>query len=157
MKKLKPFPEKVRQNIKNRLNQNLVEGTFIENGFEDSLSSRTNIMGVWNQNFLVFCKFLIEEVETILWEARWSKANYLNHNLVKRSFLENGFETTLSSKTKVLSVWKRYVSFFANFWVTKLKPFFRKVRQCWENFLHKVCFVGSLLENVFWSLFDHYR
>ena len=95
--KLKLFSGKVRQSIKNCLNANLVMGTFLEN--EASLSSRTNIMGLWKQHLLVFCKFLSDEVETV----------------------------------------------------------FVKARECCENFLHKVCFVGSCLENVFQSLFDHSR
>ena len=54
--KLKPSCGKVMQNIKNCLNQNLVIWTFLENGFDASLSSRTNIVGVWKWHFLVFCK-----------------------------------------------------------------------------------------------------
>ena len=45
--KLKPFSGKARKNIKNCLNQNLVIGHFLENGSEASLSSRTNVVGVW--------------------------------------------------------------------------------------------------------------
>ena len=45
--KLKPLSGKARKNIKNCLNQNLVIGHFLENGSEASLSSRTNVVGVW--------------------------------------------------------------------------------------------------------------
>ena len=51
---------------------------------------------------------------------------------------------------------KGMFQFFAKFLVTKLKPFSGKARQCCKSFLHKVCFVGNLLENAFQSLFDHF-
>ena len=37
-------------------------------------------------------------------KVRQSRVNYLDQNLVVGSFLENGFEATLSSKSNVLSV-----------------------------------------------------
>ena len=37
-------------------------------------------------------------------KVRQSKVNYLDQNLVVGSFLENGFEATLSSKSNILSV-----------------------------------------------------
>ena len=41
MTKLKPLLGKVKQSIQNYLNQNLVIETFLENGFEATLSSKT--------------------------------------------------------------------------------------------------------------------
>ena len=38
-----------------------------------------------------------------------------------------------------------------------MKLFFGKVRQCCENFSHKVYFVRRFLESAFQSLFDHSR
>ena len=82
------------------------------------------------------------------------------------TFLENGLEASLSSRTNIVDVWKERTlwtfekgifQFFASFWVTKLEPFSGKARKCCENFLHKVCFVGSFLENTFPSLFHHSR
>ena len=66
--------------IKNHFNQNLVIETFLENGFEAILSSRTNV--------LVFCRFLIDEVP-FYEKVRQSVQNYLNQNLIIASFLEN--------------------------------------------------------------------
>ena len=74
--KLKPIFGMLRQNMKHCLNQNLVIGTFLENCFEASLSSRINIVDVWKQHFLVFCKFLIDEVETIFWESKAKCSNF---------------------------------------------------------------------------------
>ena len=44
---------------------------------------------------------------------------------------------------------KNIFQFFANFWVTKLKPFSGKVRQSVQNYLNQNSVVGSLLENGF--------
>ena len=47
--------------------------------------------------------------------------------------------------------------FLANFWVTKMKLFSRKARQCCKDFFDKVYFIESILESAFQSLFDHSR
>ena len=52
--KFKPFSGKVRQSFENYLYQNLVIGSFLENGFEGTLSSKTNVLRVWKGHFLVF-------------------------------------------------------------------------------------------------------
>ena len=68
MRKLKQFSGKVRHDIKNYSFQNLVIGTFLQNGSEASLCSRTTIVGIWKQHFIVFCIFLIGKVKIIIWE-----------------------------------------------------------------------------------------
>ena len=81
--------------------------------------------------FFVFCKFLIDEVEMIFWETQAKFSNFLNQNLVIESFLENGFEATLSSNKRMFWAFEKGIFlFFANFWVTKLKLFSGKARQC---------------------------
>ena len=44
---------------------------------------------------------------------------------------------------------KNIFQFFANFWVTKLKPFSGKVRQSVQNYLNQNSVVGNFLENGF--------
>ena len=39
--------------------------------------------------------------------------------------------------------------FFANFWVRKLKPFFREVKQSVQNYLNQNSVIGSFFENCF--------
>ena len=68
--KLKPFCGKVRQSVQNYLNQNLVIGSFLENDFVVTLSSKTNVLSIWKGHFSVFCKFLSDEVEIIFWESK---------------------------------------------------------------------------------------
>ena len=43
--------------------------SFLENGFKATLSSKANVLSVWKEHFLDFCKFLSEGVETIFWES----------------------------------------------------------------------------------------
>ena len=52
-------------------------GGFLGNGFEATLSSKANVLGVGKDHFWVFCKFLSEEVKTIFYEieAKRFKAN----------------------------------------------------------------------------------
>ena len=66
---MKSFAEKVTQSVQSYLNLTLVLGSFLENGFEAILSSKANVLSVWKEHFLDFCKFLSEGVETIFWES----------------------------------------------------------------------------------------
>ena len=91
---LKPFSGKVKQTVQNYLNQNLVIGTFLENGFGATLSSKTNILSVWKKDLQVFCKFFSDEVETLSWESEakcrsWFKSKFGHKNLLRKCFLSN--------------------------------------------------------------------
>ena len=128
--KLKPFSRKERKSVQDYLNQNLVLGSLLENGFEATLSSKRNVVSVWKGYFSVFCRFLSDKVETILWESEAKHSKLLNQNLVIGSFFENDFEATLSSKTNVVSIWKEHFSVFCKslsnevetiFWESKAK------------------------------------
>ena len=102
--KLKPFARKVRQSFQNYLNQNLVIGSFLENGFEATFISKRNVLSVWKKDFQFFCKLLRDVIETIFWESEAKYRNQFVQNLVIRSFLENGFQATLISKTNIRGV-----------------------------------------------------
>ena len=141
--KLKPFSGKVRQSIQNALNQNLAIGSFLENGFEATWSSKTNVLSLWTVHFSNLCRFFSDNVETIFWESEERRSKLLKSNLFIRSFLENSFGGTLSSKTNVVNVWKGHFSFFTKFWVTKLKPFSGKVRQGVQKYLNQNLVIGS--------------
>ena len=132
---------KMRQNIKNCLNQNLVIATFLENDSEASLRSKTNFLIVWKWYFSVFCNFWVAKLKLFSPKVRRNVKNYLNQNLVIGSFLQNGFEATLRSKANVLSIWKGKFSVFCNFWLSRLKPFSGKMRQN--------------IKKLFKSKFDH--
>ena len=126
--RLKPFSGKLRQSAQNFLNQRLVIGSFLENGFEVTLSWKTNVLSVWREHFSVFENFWVTKLKPFSGKVRQSVQNYLNQNLVTGTFLENGFEVTLISKTNVLTFEKGLFQFFANCRVTKVEPFFGKAR-----------------------------
>ena len=129
--KLKPFSRKERKSVQDYLNQNLVLGSLLENGFEATLSSKRNVVSVWKGYFSVFCRFLSDKVETILWESEAKLQNYLNHNSVVGSLLENGFEATLSLKTNVSRVWKEHASLFCKFLSDEVETVFKESgRKC---------------------------
>ena len=113
--------------------------------------SKKNVGSVWKGHFSFFCKFLMADVESVSGKARQITQNYLNQNLVIGSFLENGFEATLTSKTSVVSAWKElfFFFFFANISLKKLKPFVGKERQNIQSNLNQGLLKGSLLENSF--------
>ena len=100
--------------------------------------------------FQFFANFWVTNLKQCSGKVRQSVQIYLNQNLVIRTFLENGFGATLSSKTNVVSVWKGHFSvFFADFSVTKLKPFSWKVRQSLQSHLNQNLVIGNFLENRF--------
>ena len=86
VKKLKPFSGKVRQSVQNCLNKNLVIRSFLKNSFEALLSSKTNVLSTWKENFSVFWKFSSAKVETIFWEWEANAKTYVNENLHIRNF-----------------------------------------------------------------------
>ena len=110
--KLKSFSGEVRESFQNYLNQNLVIGSFLENGLEATLSSKMNVLRIWKGHFQFFANFWVTKLKPFPCKMRQSIQNYWNQNLVIRSFLKNGFEATFRSKKNVLSVWKGHFSIF---------------------------------------------
>ena len=53
--KLKPFFGEDRQSYQGYLNQNLVVGSLLENGFEATLSWQTSFVSIWKEHFSDFC------------------------------------------------------------------------------------------------------
>ena len=53
----------------------MVISSALENDFEATWLSKTNILSLWKWHFWLFWKFLSDEVETVFWEieAKWSK------------------------------------------------------------------------------------
>ena len=147
LKKLKPLFGKVRQSIQSHLNQSLVIGMFLENGFEAILSSKTSVVIVWKEHFSVFCKLFSDKVETIFWESEAKHSRLLKLKCGCRSFLQNGFEATWSWNTMYWAFEKSIFQFFANFWVTKLKPFAGKVMQSVQSCLNENLVLVNFLEN----------
>ena len=104
--KLKPFSGKARQSLQDHLNSKLVIGSFLENGFEVTLGSKTNILSISKGKFSVFCNFWVTKLKQFSGKVRQNIKNCLNQNLVIGAFLENGFEPSLSSRTNIVGIWK---------------------------------------------------
>ena len=98
--KLKPLSGKVRQSVQNYLNQNSVVGSFLENNFEATLSSKTNVLSVWKKHFSIFCKFLIDEVETIFRESEAKRSKLFKSKFGRRKFLRKWFWSYLELKNE---------------------------------------------------------
>ena len=141
--KLKPFSGKVRQSIQNYWNQNLIIGSFLENGFEATLSSKTNVVSVWKEHFSVFCKFLSDEVETIFWESEAKRSELFKSKFGHRKLLRKWFWSYLELKNQCCERLKRaYFVFLANLSLKKLKPFVGKVGQSIESYLNQSLVIG---------------
>ena len=125
--KLKPFSWKVRPSVQNYLNRNLVIGSFLENGFEATLSSKTNVVSVWKEHFSVFCKFLSDEVETIFWESEAKHSKLFKSKFGHRKLLRKLFWSYLYLKKERPERLKK------RFWIF-LQIF---ERRSWNHFLGK--------------------
>ena len=129
---LKPFSGKVKQRIQSYLNQTLVIGSFLEKGFEATMSSKTNVLRAWKEHFSGFCKFLSGKVETIFWESEAKRSKLFKSKFGHKELLRKWFWSFLK-----LDVFEKSIfQFFANFWVTMLKPFSGKVRLSVQNYLN---------------------
>ena len=125
--KLKPFYGKVRQSVKDYLNQNMVIGSFLENGFEATFSSKANILSVWKEQFSVFCWFLSHEIETILWESETKHSKLFKSKFGHRKLLRKWFWSYLELKNECCQCFKRaFFNFLETFeW------------QSWNHFVKK--------------------
>ena len=125
--KLKIFFAKVRQSLQNYLNQNLGIINLKENGFGESLSSKTNVVSVLTKHLPVLCKFLSDEVETILWESeakhsKLFKSKFGHQNLLRKWFWSNlelkaeGCEPLKRAFFRFLQVseWRKWNHFLRN-------------------------------------------
>ena len=122
--KLNPFSGKVRQSVKIFLNQNLGIRTFLDNGFGATLIPKTNIVGVWKEHFPVFCKYLSDEVKTIFRESEAKRSKLFKSKFSHRKLLRKCLWSYVELKKRIFCVFEKSIfQFFANFWVTKLKPF----------------------------------
>ena len=74
--------------------------------------------------FQVFANIWVTKLKPFSGKVRQRVQNFLNQNLVIKSFLGNGFEAIFTSKTNVLNVWKVH---FSVFWKFLIESFF------WES------------------------
>ena len=121
--KLKAFSGKVRQSVQVCLNQTLVIGTILENGFAATSSSKTNVVNFLSEYFSVFSSFWVRKLKLFCGKVKQSVKIYFNQNLSIRTFWEIDFGATLSSKTNVLSVLKEHYAVFCKFLSDKVETY----------------------------------
>ena len=121
--------------------KNMVIGSFLKMVLKLSWAKK-HIFWAFEKNiFQFFASFWVTKLKPFSGKLRQNVQNYLNLNLVMRSFLEKGFEATLSSKANVLSVWKdHFFSFLQLFewrsWNSFLGKSGKAVRQNVQNYLN---------------------
>ena len=113
---LKPFSGKVRESVRKYLNQNLVIGTFLENGFRATLSSKANFVSIWKEHFPIFCKFFSDEIEIIFWKSQAKYSELFNAKFRQKSILTKWFWSILELKNECSELLKKpFSSFFQVF------------------------------------------
>ena len=97
-----------------------------------------------------FCKFLSDEVEIVFCEGEAKRSKLFISKFGHRKVLRKWFWSYLDLKNESSERLERALfSFFANFWVTKLKPFSGKVKQSVQNYLYQHLVIGSFWETGF--------
>ena len=93
---------------------------------------------------LIFANFWVEKLIPVLGESEANKPKLFKFKVVHRKYFRKRFWSYLEVKTECCEPLRMsFFSFFANFWVTNLNSFSGKARQCCENLLHKVSFLGA--------------
>ena len=115
---------------KDHLNQRLFIGSILENCFEATLLSKTNVLSVWKCHFSLFYTFLSSEVETVCWKSKAKWPKLLKPKFGHMKLFRKSFWSYLEVKNICFETLKMtFFSFLENVWVTKLKRLFRKSRQ----------------------------
>ena len=105
--KLKPFFGKVRQRVQSYLNQNVIIGIFLENGFLATLRLKTNVLKVWKGHFSFFCKFLRYEAERVFWEREAKPSKVFKSKFFHKQLLRKCFSSYLELKNESSEALKR--------------------------------------------------
>ena len=147
---VKPFFEKFRESFENYLNQSLVRRSLLENAFEATLRSETNVVSFWKENFYVFLK-IFEWWRWNYFQENWGKA--FKTIEIKVWSYEGSWKMVLKlpwAKKEMLWAFEKSIfQVYANFSLMKLKPFFGKDRKSIQCYLNQNLVIGSLLENGF--------
>ena len=125
-----------------KIHQNLVISRFLENGFEATLRSKTNVLKL-KMTFFNFLQIWVTKLKVLSGKVRQSVEDCRNPNLVIGRFLENGFEATLRWNSNVLNLWTYHFPVFCKFLSDEVETFFCQSRTmlrklfawsliCWE-------------------------
>ena len=101
--------------------------------------------------FQFFANLWVTKLKPFSGKVGESVKIYLNQNLFRRTFLENGFGATLSSKANLLSVWKNHISVFGNFLNEEVETIFKECEAKLSKLFKSKFGHRKLLRKLFWS------
>ena len=104
--------------------------------------------------FQFFANFWVTKFKLFCVKVRQSFYNYLNRNLNKWGFIENGFKAYLSSKTKVLSVWKGHFSVVCKVLCDEVETVFWESEAKQSKLFKSKFDQRKLLRKWFWSYLE---
>ena len=114
--KLKPLSGKRRQSFRNYLSQNLVIGSFLENGFEATLISKANVLSIWRNHISAFCKVLSDEVKTPFWKKEAKRSTLFKSKFNHKKILRKWFWSYQKLENEYFEGLKRvFLSFLQSF------------------------------------------
>ena len=108
--------------------EKLVIGSFLQNGFETTLRSKTNRLSIWKGKFSGFLQFLNDEVETIFWKSKAKCLKLFKSKSGQRNLLRKWFWSFVELRNQYCGHLK--IVFFIFFQVFDW--------QSWNHFLGKL-------------------
>ena len=110
--------------------------------------------GLLKHFFQIFANIWVTKLKLFPRKVRQSVQNYLNQTSVIGTFLENVLEATLSSKTNVMSVWKKYFPVFWKFFSDEVEPVFWESEEKRSKLFKSKYGHEKLLRKWFWSYLE---
>ena len=123
----------------------MVIRSFLENDFDATLSSKTNVLSVWKEHFPGYCKFLIDKVETVFWESETEPSRSFKFKDDHRKLFEKWFWSNLGIKNECFEHLEREIFSFLQFLSDEVETIFRESEILNQN-LAKRCFLENGLE-----------
>ena len=85
---------------------------LLRKSFESTLSSNPNALSVWKANFLLFCKFLSDEVETNFWESDAKRSKRFKSKFGSMKLLTKWFWSNFQLKKGMFWVFEKNIFLF---------------------------------------------
>ena len=127
----------------------MVIGSLLEKGFGASLSSRTDIVGVWNKQFLLFYKLLIGKVKTIFWESEAKCSKLFKSKFGHRKFYRKLVRSDLDIKIESPEHMKMSIFSFVQFLSDKNKTIFWESEAKHQKLFKQNLVMGTFLQDAF--------
>ena len=127
----------------------MVIGSLLEKGFGASLSSSTDIVGVWNKNFLLFYKFFFGKVKTIFWESESKCSKLFKSKFGNRKFYRKLLWSDLEIKIECPEHMKMSIFSFVQFLSDKNETIFWGSEAKHQKLFKQNLVMGTFLQDAF--------